>query len=166
MEISLPQFVYMSSICCNYLPCIFVCGRINTYLLIAKSATLEEAFDYPLTTVLLSIAETTTDLRSSDKAGFRNHVLKECDAISTAYPIDAKWIIDGMAVVRSVKPKSTYLDYFHNLLKSILPPIPNLGRHLLKLSWIIILSTVLKSALGESAANKVHVCISLVLDKG
>ena len=91
-------------------------------VLIAKAATLEEAFDYPLTSVPLSIAETTTDLRSSDKAGFRNHILKESDAVSTVHPIGAKWIVDGMAIVRSAKPESTYLEYFRKLLIIFLPP--------------------------------------------
>ena len=55
-------------------------------VLAGKAATLEEAFYHPLITVPLSIAETATDLRSSDKAGFSNFILKESPATKRQYP--------------------------------------------------------------------------------
>ena len=53
---------------------------------VGKVATLEETFHHPLITVPLSIAETATDLRSSDMAGFSNFILKESAATKRQYP--------------------------------------------------------------------------------
>ena len=68
-------------------------------VLVSKSATLEEAFKYPLTTVPLSIADANTAMRQGDKAGFRNLIIKEADAVEKTHIINAKWIYDGTAVI-------------------------------------------------------------------
>ena len=73
-------------------------------VLVGKVATLEEAFHHPLITVPLRIAETATDLRSSDKACFCNFILKESASTKRQYPKNTKWIIDGMAAIRTIKP--------------------------------------------------------------
>ena len=70
-------------------------------VLVGKAAKLEEAFIYTLTTVPLSIAESQTDLRSSDKAGSRNSIIKQSDEVKQWLTIpfvvtekDLTWRID------------------------------------------------------------------------
>jgi len=86
-------------------------------LLISKAETLEEAFKYPLTTVALSIAESSTTLRQGDKAGFRNFLIHNSDAAVSNFIPGATWIFDGIAIMRSIKPKSTFGEFFDSFLK-------------------------------------------------
>ena len=92
-------------------------------VLVGKAATLEEAFHHPLIfTVPLRIVETATDLRSSDKAGFCNFILKESAATKRQYLKNAKWIIDGTAAIRTIKPEARYKEFFQKVLQVVLPP--------------------------------------------
>ena len=47
---------------------------------------MDEAFAYPITSVPLSIAEPDSKLRQSDKASFRNYLMKEAGATLTVSP--------------------------------------------------------------------------------
>ena len=91
-------------------------------MLVAKATSLEEAFQIPLTTVPLSIFEGLNELRSSDKSALRNYIIRDADAAENSYPIRAKWIIDGMAIIRATKPEATYGDFFQTILQSCMPP--------------------------------------------
>ena len=55
-------------------------------LIVAKSVSMEEAFAYPITYVPLSIAEPDSKLRQSEKASFRNYLMKEAVATLTVCP--------------------------------------------------------------------------------
>ena len=113
-------------------------------LLIAKSAKLEEAFQHPITSLPLSIATPKAELYQSDKAGFRNFIIQESDSSSTIHPLNAKWIIDGMAAVQSVKPKETYEEWFKMLIQFITPPNGSSA-----LSIDIIMDTYLAKSVKE-----------------
>ena len=56
-------------------------------MLVAKATSLEEAFQFPLTTVPLSISEGFNELQSSDKSALRNHIIRDADAAEKRYPI-------------------------------------------------------------------------------
>ena len=58
-------------------------------MLLAKVTSLEEAFQFPLTTVPPSISEGFTELRSSEKSALRNHIVRDADAAEKSYPIRA-----------------------------------------------------------------------------
>ena len=81
----------------------------------AKSVDLHEGFSYPITSLPLSIVSTDSSLYQSDKASFRNYIMKSSDSVSSSLPQIAKWTIDGMAAMRFLKPKSLntrYMEWF------------------------------------------------------
>ena len=92
-------------------------------LLCAKAVSLEEAFNFPITSIPLSLAYPVGSLRQSDKSSFRNWLIDETPSsrLNTA-PTDARWIFDGMALFRSVKCARTYREYFINVLRTAVPP--------------------------------------------
>ena len=44
-------------------------------LIVAKSVSLEEAFQYPITTIPLAVATSESTLRQSNKASLRNYLM-------------------------------------------------------------------------------------------
>ncbi len=76
-------------------------------LLVSKAGDLEEALTHPITTVPLSIATADSTLRQSDKATLQRFLLEESQCIKDVPSKSAVWIVDGMAAVRSLKPKPT-----------------------------------------------------------
>ena len=48
--------------------------------------------------------------------------MKSSNSVSSSFPKIAKWIIDHMAAMSSLKPRSTYMEWFIDLLKYIIPP--------------------------------------------
>ena len=57
-----------------------------------------------------------------DKAGFSNMLIHEADSIVNQYIPNAKWIFDGMAIIQSIKPSTTYKEFFKSLLHAVTPP--------------------------------------------
>ena len=51
-------------------------------LIVAKSVSLEEAFQYPITTVPLPAATSESTLRQTNKASLRNYFINESGSIS------------------------------------------------------------------------------------
>ena len=90
-------------------------------LIISKAVSINEAFMYPITSVPLALATTENGLRQSDKASFRNSLINEANSDCTDVPKNCTWLIDGMAAVRSLKPKDTYHLFYISLLKFITP---------------------------------------------
>eukprot|EP00112_Aurelia_sp_Birch-Aquarium-sp1_P023401 Seg6964.2 transcript_id=Seg6964.2/GoldUCD/mRNA.D3Y31 product="hypothetical protein" protein_id=Seg6964.2/GoldUCD/D3Y31 len=86
-------------------------------LIIAKSVSLQEAFEYPITTVPLAVATTDSTLRQSDKASLRNFLINECNSVSEEPPKNCSWFIDGLAAVRSFQPKKTYREWLRSFLQ-------------------------------------------------
>ena len=76
--------------------------------LLSRSVSLSEAFKYPLTAVPLSIATPEGNIRQSPKHTFRNYIVEESKSVTKAAPTNARWLIDGMAALRTVEPKDTY----------------------------------------------------------
>ena len=108
-------------------------------LLISKVETLEEAFKYPLTTVPLSIADTSTSLRQGDKVAFRNYLIDNSNASVSNFLPCATWIYDGMAIIRSAKPKTTFGEFLDQIISSATPP-----KHTLAKSIEIIMDCIMK----------------------
>ena len=88
----------------------------------SKSLSLKEAFQYPITSIPLSIANPDGHLRQSDKAAFRNYLIEEAGAMSKEVPKKSSWFIDGMAAVRTMKSKIKYEEWIESLLRFITPP--------------------------------------------
>ena len=74
-------------------------------VLAAKSVSLEEAFQHSITTIPLSIAISETKLYQADKSKLRKTIINGAVAKVASPPLDARWIIDGMAIVRTLKPE-------------------------------------------------------------
>ena len=87
----------------------------------AKSLSLREAFAHPITTYPLNVADLEGSLRQADKASFRNTLIEEANASQRLIPEGASWLVDGMATIRSLKPKETYEDWITGFLKFITP---------------------------------------------
>ena len=74
-------------------------------VIVPKSLSLSEAFQYPITSLPLSIANPDGELRQADKASFRNFLTDYAKATSTAVPKNAAWFVDGLAAIRTFKRK-------------------------------------------------------------
>ena len=71
-------------------------------LLLSKEMDLSEAFQYPITSVSLSIATPDSQLRSGPKYLFGNLLINESKAETNISPENAIWIYDGMALMRTL----------------------------------------------------------------
>ena len=89
--------------------------------IVEKSLSLDEAFSFSLTTVLLSITFPDGKLRQSEKASFRNYIIKQSDTLHTIPPKDIAWCIDGMAFISCLNPKIAYKEWISSLISSIFP---------------------------------------------
>ena len=70
-------------------------ARYNSFqqefgVIAAKPTDLHEAFSYPITSLPLSIASPDSNLHQSDKAGFRNYIMKSSNSVSSSFPQNAK----------------------------------------------------------------------------
>ena len=80
---------------------------------------LEESLRYPVTSVSLSLAFPDSNLRQTPKYHFRNlDVSKACESRP---PNEARWIIDTMSVMKAIKVKETYKEWFKTVIKFTLP---------------------------------------------
>ena len=71
-------------------------------LLVRKTTSLLEGHNYPLTSVLLTLASPDGDLRQVLEADLRNYLISKSNALSSVPVQKAKWIVDGMSVIRSM----------------------------------------------------------------
>ena len=89
--------------------------------LLSKSVSLEEAFAFPATSVPLSIANPDSTLRQSSKHLLRNHLIEESHSVALTSRNHCRWIVDGMAAMRSLKAKGTYRQWLLSFLRYIKP---------------------------------------------
>ena len=89
-------------------------------LIIAKAISLEEAFEYPITSVPLSLATPDATLRQSDKASLRNFLINDSGSFTGQLPKNEHWL-DGMAAVRSLKPRKTYAEWVKSFINFTTP---------------------------------------------
>ena len=126
------QTFHISKQCYNAKPSAFY-FYVKTKILVdfhtSISVPLSEAFSYPITSMPVSIASLHSSLFQSNKAGFRIYIMKLSNSVSCSFPHIAKWFIDGMAAMRSIKPRSIYIEWFIDLLKYITPHA-NVNAHL------------------------------------
>ena len=92
-------------------------------LLVSKAGSLTEAFAHPITSVPLSIANADSTLRQSEKASLQRFLVNESQCVKSVPPQNAVWIVDGMAAVRSLKPKPTYRAWMNSLINFITPEV-------------------------------------------
>ncbi len=90
-------------------------------LIIAKSVTLEEGFQYPIRTVPLALATTDACLRQSDKASLRNYLITKSDSILENMPKNCSRFIDGLAAICTLRPKKTYKEWLKSLIQFTTP---------------------------------------------
>ncbi len=90
-------------------------------LMVSKSVSMEEAFNFPITSVPLSIDTTEYSLRQSDKSQFRNLLIKKSESTTDVAPKRCAWFIDGMAAIRSLKAKTTYKEFIYCLVQFVTP---------------------------------------------
>lgn len=91
-------------------------------VLVGKATTAREAHSHPLTSVPLALSTEESCLRQGAKSVLRNHIIEETKAEQDEPPTRAEWLIDGMAAVQAVPPKSTWKEYAESLLKFCMPP--------------------------------------------
>ena len=89
--------------------------------IISRALTLGEGFQYPFTSVPLSIATLDGDLRQSEKGSLRNSLIYNSKATTNCIPEKASWLIDGLAAVQSLKSKDTYGEWIESLIHFITP---------------------------------------------
>ena len=85
-------------------------------LLVGKAISDTEAFSHPLTTYPLSIATADGDLYQRDKAKWRNYLIEVSLSTTTETPLQCAWLIDGMAVIRTLKPSATYKVFADSII--------------------------------------------------
>ena len=62
-------------------------------------------------TVPLAITTTECSLRKSDNGHFRNHIISVSKSCFDSVPENCAWFCDGMAAIRSMKPRKTFKDF-------------------------------------------------------
>ena len=73
--------------------------------------------------VRLTVATPESRLYQPDKAGLRNCIINLSKSFSHEYPRDVgRWVVDGMAAIRSVPPRATFQEWFKTLVTFITPP--------------------------------------------
>ena len=79
---------------------------------LSKSSKIGDALQYPLALVPSSIAASDRTLRPSQKHLLRTYIVTQSEATTKECPQNARWLIDGVAVMRSSKPNMTFCDLF------------------------------------------------------
>ena len=90
-------------------------------ILVGKVSSPSEALQYPLTTVPLALAEPNLTLKQQQKSQLRNYLYETAKATEMISIGEQDCLIDGMAAVWAVKPKSTWKDYAEALLEYCMP---------------------------------------------
>ena len=86
-----------------------------------REVNLEEAFRYPVTSVLLSLAFQDSTLRQNPKHHFRYYLIDVSKSWESAPPNEAHWIIENISVMRAIKFKETYKEWFKTAIMFTLP---------------------------------------------
>ena len=90
--------------------------------MIGKASTLNEAFQYPVTSVPLSIATLDRDLLQSEEASLRYFLFSNSNATTKCMTENVSWLIDSLAAVQSLKFKNKYGEWFESLTRFITQP--------------------------------------------
>lgn len=76
-------------------------------LLVNKVVKLTEVSKYAITLVFLAVAFLNPTLYKPDKPGLRNYITNLPKSSSHEYIRDVKWVVEGLAAIRSVPPLAT-----------------------------------------------------------
>ena len=80
-------------------------GQTGVCCYYSKTNWFTWSISYPTTSLLLNIASPDYSLYQSDNPGFRNCIIKSSDPVFSSFSQIAKWNIDGMAAMGSLKPR-------------------------------------------------------------
>ena len=73
---------------------------------------LQEKLKYPITTVLLSIANLDQILKGGPNTNSRNFIVNDSEATKVVAATELRWILDTISTMRSLKAKGTYKNGF------------------------------------------------------
>ena len=80
-------------------------------VIVVKAIDLHEAFPYAITSLSLSITSPNSSLYQSDKACFRNYIMKSSNSVSSSFLQIAKRDTDGIAAMHSLMhSRSTHMS--------------------------------------------------------
>ena len=87
--------------------------------MLGKEVNLEDAFRYPVTSVPLNSAFPHSTITQNPKHHFCNHLIHVSKACESTRPNETRWIIDTMSVMRAIKVKETYKEWFKKVISSL-----------------------------------------------
>ena len=82
---------------------------------------LQEKLKYPITTVLLSIANLDQILKGGPNTNSRNFIVNDREATKVVAATELRWILDTISTMRSLKAKETYKKWFYSFMKVTMP---------------------------------------------
>ena len=82
---------------------------------------MHQSFAFPITTYPLSLETPDGNLRQVTKSLLRNYMIEQANAVIEHPLFYARWIYNGMAILRILKPKSTYRELMESLINVITP---------------------------------------------
>ena len=88
---------------------------------VEKAVVKKKVFQYPITTLLLSLANIDGLLRQQkNKAAFRHQIIKVCPLSKPNIArTNIKWINDRISLFRNIAPQQTYRDWLKFAAKTI-----------------------------------------------
>ena len=120
-------------------------------ILAEQKTTFEDVFQYPVTTLPLSISEGVTKLRTGSKSKFRNDLLDTICFKTKDVPDTAVWIYDTSKVIRCQPPVRTYHQIFDVLIEKMTPP-----QDAKPIAVHIILDKYLRKDSTKSCTRNIH----------
>ena len=87
--------------------------------MLGKEVKLEDAFRYSVTSVPLNLAFPHSTITQNPKHHFCNYLIDVSKACESTRPNEARWIIDTMSVMRAIKVKETYKEWFKTVISSL-----------------------------------------------
>ena len=118
-------------------------------MLVGKTTSLLEAHSYPLTSVPLALTSPDEDLRQGSKAALRNYLISGSNALSSVPVQKAKWIVDGMSVIRSMQSRHTRGEFCQAFVEACMP-----DKRFLPVALDIVMDTYGTDAIKEMTQNR------------
>ena len=87
--------------------------------MLGEEVNLEQAFRYPLSSVLLSLVFPDSTLRQNPKYCFHNYLFDV--ACESTRSNEGRWVIDTVSVMRAIKFKEKYKEWLKTVIKFTLP---------------------------------------------
>ena len=85
--------------------------------MLGEEVNLEQAFRYPVTSVPLSSAFPDLAYKQNPNYNLHNYLVDVSKACESTPLNEARWIIDSMSVMRAIKVKEIYKEWFKTVIK-------------------------------------------------